>query len=264
MVRAQSTEVDYHPRISPDGRTLAFISGRGGARDIWLANPDGTNARQLTRVGQLVVGYPRWAPDSKSIAFHSSAPSEPRVIYRVDVESGATTRLFNGCCPGGWSADGRSLYVTAIGDVNYIERIDIKTGERERLIEGETGTESADGQFLLYSKGRERGYFRWPLSSASGTGEETRLVEDYAPSLGGIAPVADGFYYVGLTDDSTPRAIRFYSYAGGEAWDVAEVPARMAIGLTVTGDGREVLYAAIGGSPEADILLLDFDNTTDD
>ncbi len=93
VVRAQSTEVDYHPRISPDGRTLAFISGRGGARDIWLANPDGTNPRQLTRVGQLVVGYPRWAPDSKSIAFHSSAPGEPRVIYRVDVESGATTRL---------------------------------------------------------------------------------------------------------------------------------------------------------------------------
>ena len=47
----QSTAVEYHPRISPDGRTLAFVSDRTGARDIWLANPDGTNPRQLTRAG---------------------------------------------------------------------------------------------------------------------------------------------------------------------------------------------------------------------
>ena len=46
--RANPPGVDYHPRISPDGRTLAFVSDRSGARDIWLANPDGTNPRQLT------------------------------------------------------------------------------------------------------------------------------------------------------------------------------------------------------------------------
>jgi Tol biopolymer transport system component/DNA-binding winged helix-turn-helix (wHTH) protein len=264
VVRAQSSAVEQHPRISPDGKTLAFVSDRSGARDIWLANPDGTNPRQLTRVGQVIVGYPRWSPDSKAIAFHSSAPGEPRVIYRVDVESGATTRLFNGCCPGGWSADGHSLYVTELGDVNYIARVDVATGARRRLVEGETGTESADGQFLLYSKSRERGYFRWPLNSANGSADEERLVEDYTPSSGGVAPVADGFYYIGLTEDSAPRAIRFYSYAHGEAWDVAEVPARTAIGLTVTAEGREVLYAAVGGTPEADILLLDFDHATDD
>jgi hypothetical protein len=44
--------------------------------------------------------------------------------------------------------------------------------------------------------------------------------------------------------------------------DVAPVPARTAIGLTVTQDGREVLYAAGGGTPEADIVLLTFVHAT--
>ena len=264
VVRAPSFGVDYHPRVSPDGRWLAFVSDRTGPREIWLANVDGTDPRPLTAVGQLIVGYPRWSPDSKTIAFHSSAPGEERLIHRVDVESGVTERLFNGCCPGGWSADGKALYVTEIGAVNYIARVDIATGHRERLVEGESATESADGEFLLFSKSLERGYFRWPLHSASGSRSATQLVDDYTPSRGGLAPVTDGFYYIGLTDDAVPRAIRFYDYALGEAKDVVPVPARTAIGLTVTPDGREVLYAAVGGAPEADILLLELEHTPDE
>jgi Tol biopolymer transport system component/DNA-binding winged helix-turn-helix (wHTH) protein len=263
-VRAPSSGVDYHPRISPDGQWLAFISDRTGPREVWLAAADGSHPRKLTSAGQLIVGYPRWAPDSKSIAFHSSAPDEPRVIYRVDVESGVTTRLFNGCCPGGWSADGRSLYVTEIGDINYVSRLDIATGRRERLVEGETGTESADGRWLLFSRSRERGYFGWLLENTPGHGDAVKLVADYTPSLGGLAPVADGFYYIGLSDDAVPRAIRFYDYARREAKDVAPVPKRTVIGLTVTPDGRELMYAAVDGPPEADILLLDFASTVRD
>ena len=264
VVRAPSSGVDYHPRVSPDGRSLAFVSDRTGPREIWLAGVDGTNPRPLTAVGQLIVGYPRWSPDGKTIAFHSSAPDEGRLIHRVDVESGVTERLFNSCCPGGWSADGGALYVTELGAVNYIVRVDLATGQRERLVEGETATESADGEFLLYAKSAERGYFQWPLRSASGSRSERRLVDDYSPSRGGLVPVADGFYYIGLTDDSVPRAIRFYDYALGQAKDVAPVPARTAIGLSVTPDGREVLYAAVGGAPEADILLLELEHTPDE
>jgi len=266
QVRAPSSGVDYHPRISPDGTMLAFVSDRTGPRAIWLANRDGTNPRPLATVDQLIVGYPRWSPDSKSIAFHASAPGEARVIYRVDVASGATSRLFNGCCPGSWSADGRSLYVTELGNlggVNTVARVDIATGHRERLFEGETAMESADGQHLLYSKQREPGYFHRPLIAASGSADETRLVDDYRPSAGGLAPVDGGFYYVGLAEDSTPRAIRFHDYASGETKDVAPVPAVTAIGLTVAPDGRELLYSAVDGGPESDIMLIDFEAATD-
>jgi Tol biopolymer transport system component/DNA-binding winged helix-turn-helix (wHTH) protein len=260
VARAESMTVEYHPRISPDGKTLAFVSDRNGAREIWLANRDGTNPRPLTRVGQLIVGFPRWSPDSRYIAFHSSAPGKSRVIYRVDVESGATQRLFDGCCPGGWSADGKHLYVTELGDINYIARVNIETGARERLVEGETATESYDGQFLLFSRARDPGYFRWPLHAAWGHTDAERLVADYqtaSAAIGGIAPAVDGFYYVAVTADATPRAIRFYDYARREATDVKPVPPSTSIGLTISPDGGELLYAAIG-EPQADIILLEF------
>jgi hypothetical protein len=224
---------------------LAFVSDRTGPREIWLTNVDGTNPRPLTAVGQLIVGYPRWSPNSKTIAFHTSARGH-RLIHLVEVESGVTNLLFEGCCPGGWSRDGKALYVTELGATNYIARVDVETGHREQLVAGETGTESADGDFLLFPRSLERGYFQWPLRSASSA---VRLVDDYTPSRGGLAPVAGGFYYIGLTDESVPRAIRFYDYAAGETKDVAPVPASTAIGLSVTPDGREVFYAAVPGNP---------------
>ena len=41
-----------------------------------------------------------------------------------------------------------------------------------------------------------------------------------------------GFYYIGLAEDSTPRAIRFHDYASGETKDVAPVPGAISIGLS--------------------------------
>ena len=167
--------------------------------------------------------------------------------------------MFNGCCPGGWSADGTSLYVTDLGEINYVARVDVETRTRERLVEGETATESTDGQFLLFSRSREPCVFRWPLHGAPGRTAE-KLVADYTPANGangGIAPVADGFYYVALADDATPRAIRFYEYSSGATEDVASVPPGTSIGLTVSPDGSQLLYAA-ATAPEANIVVLEF------
>ena len=45
-----SSFVDYAPSFSPDGRRIAFESSRSGVgREIWLADPDGANAVQITR-----------------------------------------------------------------------------------------------------------------------------------------------------------------------------------------------------------------------
>ena len=44
-----SSAWDYNPQFSPDGRRIAFSSGRSGdVEEIWLASADGSGARQLT------------------------------------------------------------------------------------------------------------------------------------------------------------------------------------------------------------------------
>ena len=41
---------DNHPRFSPDGRTLAFLSARSGKSEIWTMPTDGGEAKQLTKL----------------------------------------------------------------------------------------------------------------------------------------------------------------------------------------------------------------------
>jgi hypothetical protein len=263
-VRVPSTGADYHPRFSPDGTKLAFVSDRNnGERALWIAEADGRNPRQLTELDELITGFPRWSPDGTRIAFHTSAANEERLIYIVEVRSGRTQRLINGCCPGGWSADGRYLYLTDLtSGVNRIERVEVSSGRREPLFEGETPSESADGRYLLYSKARAPGYFRRSLDGVPHDNPEERLVEDYRPAAGGLAPVADGFFYVAFTPEGQARAIRFFDYARGEPRDIAPVPVNTLIGLTVSPDGRELLYAATE-EPEADIRLYEFANASE-
>ena len=113
---------------------------------------------------------------------------------------------------------------------------------------------------MLYSRSGAPGYFRRLLPAHPGqrSGPEEQLVDDYVPSRGGLAPVADGFFYVGLKPDGEPRAIRFYDYALRQARDIAPAPAQIEIGLTVSPDGRELLLAGVAGAPETDVVVLEF------
>src|ERR1700722_13434253 len=57
-----------HPRGSPDGKTIAFISSRGGSSQVWLLPIDGGEPRQLTKLPVDVSG-PVWSPKGDKIAF---------------------------------------------------------------------------------------------------------------------------------------------------------------------------------------------------
>jgi dipeptidyl aminopeptidase/acylaminoacyl peptidase len=66
------------PRFSPNGRFLAFSSGRSGASQIWVMPVDGGEARQATD-HEGGVGTFRWAPDGSGLAFTAQDPeSEER------------------------------------------------------------------------------------------------------------------------------------------------------------------------------------------
>jgi dipeptidyl aminopeptidase/acylaminoacyl peptidase len=62
---------DNSPAWSPDGKTLAFLSGRDGTSQIYLLSMDGGEAKKLTHLSTGADLF-HWSPDGQSLAFTSS------------------------------------------------------------------------------------------------------------------------------------------------------------------------------------------------
>ena len=83
------------PRISPDGRHIAYIAVRDGIANVFTMNLDGTDQKQIT-FRKVPCGRVRWSPDSQRIAFVSfegkytqlfvvpAGGGEPRQLTHLD------------------------------------------------------------------------------------------------------------------------------------------------------------------------------------
>ena len=61
---------DSAPSWSPDGKTLAFLSGRDGTSQVYVISMEGGEAKKLTTLSTGADMF-KWSPDGKSIAFTS-------------------------------------------------------------------------------------------------------------------------------------------------------------------------------------------------
>ena len=111
-VAISSTRPDLQPALSPDGKRLAFFSGRSGEFELWVAEPDGSNAVQLTSLGSL-PGFARWSPDGQLIAFHSNPEGHADVL--VIPANGGKPRIL---MPGPTAARIRASRATAGGSIS--------------------------------------------------------------------------------------------------------------------------------------------------
>jgi len=59
---------DTAPRWSPDGRTIAFVSDRGGSSQVWTIDTAGGEARQVTDF-PVDVDNVQWSPDGARLVF---------------------------------------------------------------------------------------------------------------------------------------------------------------------------------------------------
>lgn len=92
--------LELFPKISPDGRWIAFSAEYSGSRQIWVMPAEGGAARQLTfynSVGEMPPrgGYDHvvldWSPDSRRILFRANRTSfgdRNGRYFTVDLEGG--------------------------------------------------------------------------------------------------------------------------------------------------------------------------------
>jgi Tol biopolymer transport system component len=58
---------DQQPRFSPDGRQIVFVSDRSGAKNVWIANADGTKPHAITKLDRINFSSPVWTPDGQYV-----------------------------------------------------------------------------------------------------------------------------------------------------------------------------------------------------
>ena len=107
------------PSWSPDGRRMAFESGRDGNLEIYVTNEDGLGVTRLTNNTAPDVG-PSWSPDGQRIAFLSERDGNSE-IYVKDVDGLSVTRLTNNTALDAypsWSPDGRRIVFHSERDGN--------------------------------------------------------------------------------------------------------------------------------------------------
>jgi serine/threonine-protein kinase len=146
------------PRLSPDGRRLAFFDITStGEYDVWILDLErGTVDRLTTDRGR--DSEPIWSPDSSRIAYHSGGqPGGPGIFIRRVDGAGGVERLTTGThLPVDWSADGKWIAYADFGDrgisistVAGLMRVDIEGDHTPHvLIKGGNGRVSPRERWL--------------------------------------------------------------------------------------------------------------------
>lgn len=240
-----SPESESSPRFSPDGRYLAFTSGRqdGKGAQIWLLDRRGGEAQRLTEIKGGVSSY-SWSPDSRKLVFlvedqpRDTASSKPIVIDRY---------LFK--------SDG-SGYLDRLRSHIYL--FDVATKQLDTLTTGDfddsTPTWSPDGRYIAFVSKREgddpdRAHNSDVYLIEARKGAAPRRLTNWPHGDNGpLSFTADGKYLLYMQS----RETRFSAYnqpvmaliptAGGEPRLLAESLDRDVGNARISPDGKSVLF----------------------
>jgi TolB protein len=213
---------EENPTVSPNGRSLAFVSDRSGAYQIYVEDLATGALAQLTTI-PAGADQPSWSSDSSQIVFHSGAS------VWIMAADGSGQRIVATSQYGGYhypalSLDGAQVVFDEDSHI-YSEHID-GTGQQlfvngpDRLVE--TPAVSPDGLLVAYA------------------------VECFAPEQIAITPFGDP-----VSMSCLPRRITSTSgWARRPAWGPSRV---VAFELRQSGDGRSLAEA---GSPGASIAAV--------
>lgn len=174
LTQGSGIAVNFRPRYSPDGRTIAFVSDRGGQYNLWLMDADGSNARAVFTDRSVRVTTPAWTPDGQYIVVRR----QPGGLWMYHRDGGGGVPLlgdgFGSAGSPSVSRDGRYVYFDlskgrtlegAVGGDRQVRRLELATGEVVRITAGEPNTQirlssgggyvpepSPDGRWLAYAR----------------------------------------------------------------------------------------------------------------
>ena len=183
--KALTSEIAWniHPKFSPDGQHIVFISDRNGAENIWTMNKKGKDLKEISTSKNNLLHTPTWSPDGEWIVarkgyvstrsisagslwrFHRSGGDGIEIVKRSHGDQSQKNIV-----EPAYSSDGRYIYFSqdttdgrvfnynrdALSQIYVIQRLDTQTDKTETVVSGTGGairpTPSPDGKSLAFIK----------------------------------------------------------------------------------------------------------------
>jgi Tol biopolymer transport system component/DNA-binding winged helix-turn-helix (wHTH) protein len=253
-----SSRTQYDAQYSPDGKHIAFASLRSGVEGVWLSNDDGSNLVQISNLHHR-SGSPHWSPDGSKVAF-DSRPVDRWEIYVADVTERIPRKLetnISGVYRPHWSRDGKWIYFSSYETGRGgIYRCPASGGDAVLLsndLDGFDAEESFDGRTLYFAiHGEPSSLKKVALPGQPGTESEVDgLPRLYDSRTWALSP--RGIYFV---PDKTPTSLQYFDFASKQIRPVFEVDRGFGTGLSISSDGRWIIYSQ-DRSVTGDIMLVD-------
>lgn len=145
------------------GTKIYFISDRGGNKEVWSMNYDGSDQKQFTHY-RSITNFPVVSPDNTKIAFVSYVSGLP-MIYMYSLDTGRKLPFYNQRAsmnaPSDFTPDSRRLllYSTASGGFSQIYSANIDGSDFRRITnsrapEVEAKMNPKTGAEIVFTSGR--------------------------------------------------------------------------------------------------------------
>jgi TolB protein len=241
---------------------IAFISDRGGHKEVFVVDYDGNGPRPVTRNGTINLS-PDWSPDGSTLTYVSYKGGDPD-LYTVDLAGSKERLLIGGKGVQGapaYSPDGSLVaYGNTEGGQSEIYVSDLSGRNRRRVARSSgintSPTWSPDARRLAFTSDRS-GTPQVYVMEADGTGLRRMTFEGKWNDQADWSPKGDRLVYASRRDGLFRICVVDASGLGGER-QITRGPGSDEHPRWAP-DGRHVVFSSTRGGAKG-LYVLDVDN----